>query len=443
MQITKKKVEGSVYCGQFLQFRKCEERIGKGGNGEVYLIKVLKGQDLIMKNWPDFHNGEFVVKLFSVESKNHRIQRKRYKRFCQEVKKQLELSQLIEGVMPIIDYYLPKEYTERNKAWYVMPKAESIKYIYRKSLEEKLELLKNLLDIVDHIHKQGVAHRDIKPENLLMLNGLLYLSDFGLLWTKESEHVTDEGERLGPIKILPPEMESITNITGFNYYESDIYLYAKVAWMILKGHNIGFYGQYSRGDSQIYLDKKDFNCSTLEPIHCLIEGATEAQWKKRISIDECRELLIEQLYVCREELPEDKENWYKQQEEMQHFTATVVPDEKVYSEPAKIHKCLDNVVKGRIIYIHTGNEKYLLCPTMIKKEGNDFLFIESTAWGKMKRYLVAVDKIVVLDEKGIIYTKKSVVEQNGFVRLSTLDPLRYPLEMRIIIDGDFEIEFES
>lgn len=97
MQITKKNVEGSVYCGQFLQFRKCEERIGKGGNGEVYLIKVLKGQDLIMKNWPDFHNREFVVKLFSVESKNHRIQRKRYKRFCQEVKKQLELSQLIEG----------------------------------------------------------------------------------------------------------------------------------------------------------------------------------------------------------------------------------------------------------------------------------------------------------------------------------------------------------
>lgn len=443
MQITKKNADGSVYSGKFLQFRKCEERIGKGGNGKVYLIEVLKGQELIAKDWPDFHNGEFVVKLFSVESGNPRIREKRYTRFCQEVKKQLELSRLIEGVMPVIDHCLPEEYSDHSEAWYVMPKASPIKYIYRKSLEEKLGLLKDLLDIVEQIHKQGVAHRDIKPDNLLMLNDSLYLSDFGLLWTKESEHVTHEGERVGPIKILPPELESITKIAGFNYYESDIYLYAKVAWMILKGNTVGFYGPYSRGADQIYLDKKTFGCSTMEPIHCLIEGATEDRWEKRISIEKCRELLIEQLYVCKEQLPEEKEHCYKQQEESARFVATEEPDEKVYSEQGKINKYLNNVVKGYKLYVHTQNEKYLICPMLIKKEGDNFLFVENAVFGKTKRYLISIDKIIISGNRSIILTKEIKDEQNGYVKLSMIDAVRYPLEMRIVIDSSLEIEIVS
>lgn len=443
MQISNKIIEENVYRGQFLEFEKSIERIGKGGNGEVYSIKVINGQNLIKKNWPQFSGAEFVVKLFSVNGKSQRNQKKRYKRFCQEVKKQLELSKVIKGIMPIIDYYLPEEYSETNRAWYVMPKAESIKCIYRKTLEEKLEILIDLLNILDKIHEQGVAHRDIKPDNLLMINESLYLADFGLLWTKEAEHITDEGERLGPIKILPPEMESTTKIAGFNYYESDIYLYAKVIWMILKGNNNGFYGPYSRSAVQIYLDKNGFNCSTLEPIHRLIEGATVDLWWERISIEECREFLLEQLYVCRGQLPDEKENWYKQQEEKKYFISTIVPDENVYTELGKIHMYLDNVAKGSKMYVYTENEKYIICPTMIKKEGNNFVFAEKTAWGKIKRYLVTIDKIVLSGEKGTIYTRKSVLEQKGFVRLSTLNPLRYPLEMEIIIDGNYKIEIVS
>ena len=45
--------------------------------------------------------------------------------------------------------------------------------------------------------------------------------------------------------------------------------------MTLKGDNIGFRGQYQRGDVQIFLNKENFgDVITLEPIHKLIEQAT-------------------------------------------------------------------------------------------------------------------------------------------------------------------------
>lgn len=45
-------------------------------------------------------------------------------------------------------------------------------------------MIKNLLEAVAHMHKQGVMHRDIKPENLLLRNSAnicdIVLADFGL-----------------------------------------------------------------------------------------------------------------------------------------------------------------------------------------------------------------------------------------------------------------------
>lgn len=53
MQISNK-IMGNVYKGQFLEFEKSKGRIGKGGNGEVYLIKIINDQALIKKNGHNF-----------------------------------------------------------------------------------------------------------------------------------------------------------------------------------------------------------------------------------------------------------------------------------------------------------------------------------------------------------------------------------------------------
>lgn len=109
----------------------------------------------------------------------------------------------------------------------------------------------------------------------MILDDRLVLSDFGLYWGIEEERLTEFNERIGPYKIMPPELENVQTDLDLDFRPSDVYLFAKVLWMTLKGDNIGFRGQYQRGDVQIFLNKEVFgDVITLEPIHKLIEQAT-------------------------------------------------------------------------------------------------------------------------------------------------------------------------
>jgi eukaryotic-like serine/threonine-protein kinase len=38
----------------------------------------------------------------------------------------------------------------------------------------------DLVSVVAHFHESGGIHRDIKPENILILEGRIFLADFGL-----------------------------------------------------------------------------------------------------------------------------------------------------------------------------------------------------------------------------------------------------------------------
>jgi non-specific serine/threonine protein kinase/serine/threonine-protein kinase len=53
---------------------------------------------------------------------------------------------------------------------------------------EKIELLVQVSDAVQHAHQRGVIHRDLKPSNVLLsADGTLKIADFGLVKRLDSD----------------------------------------------------------------------------------------------------------------------------------------------------------------------------------------------------------------------------------------------------------------
>ena len=230
-----------VFAGAKYTFRIASEKsLGEGGNGEVYKV------------FCDEIAFPVVAKFFKG---NSRSKERRYERFKREVSVLAKLSD-IDGLIEILDYNLPDEVPQEPfGAWYLMPKATKFTVNSKKYLADKLEDMLQLAKILKDLHSKNYAHRDIKPENILYYNGKIILADFGLVWLDSGDRLTAFDEKVGPYKILPPELEHVDPGTNMLYMPSDVYLFAKLLWMTLKNDNIGFRGQNNRQNSQIYIDK--------------------------------------------------------------------------------------------------------------------------------------------------------------------------------------------
>lgn len=315
-------------------------KIGAGGNGTVYKarIKALKNSDT-----------RYVIKVFRCGG----YKSERYERFKREVQTVSEQLKDVDGVLPIIDYCLPENLSDQNQAWYLMPEAKKFRLNDSKTLAEKLKLMIDLAKIIESLHKKDIVHRDIKPDNILMYKGKIILSDFGLVACHDDNFVTEPGERVGPIKILPPELESIEEGNGIEVYKnSDVYLFAKVLWMYLKQDTIGFRGEYRRSDSQLGLSKDMFQVSTIEPLHELMSSATRTKWHLRITITECIELLKQQLDVIYGKVNPEIIKMLKNKEHMEFFTEKNEPQETVYTDVQQITTFLGRLESFAIIVVN-------------------------------------------------------------------------------------------
>ncbi|MEM7478121.1 MAG: serine/threonine-protein kinase [Planctomycetota bacterium] len=88
-------------------------------------------------------------------------------------------------------------------------------------------------DALRYAHQQGVLHRDIKPANLILdTEGVLWIADFGLSKSVESDAVTQTGDVLGTIRYMAPEQ-----FLGESDPRSDIYSLGLTIYEMLTGRS--------------------------------------------------------------------------------------------------------------------------------------------------------------------------------------------------------------
>ncbi len=100
---------------------------------------------------------------------------------------------------------------------------------------EALDLLENIGNCLDFVHKNGVVHRDIKPGNILFrMDGTPLLTDFGIAKQLDatSRNLTMDGSAVGSPYYFSPEQAQGRKVDG----RADIYGLGVIFFEILTGN---------------------------------------------------------------------------------------------------------------------------------------------------------------------------------------------------------------
>lgn len=195
--------------------------IGRGGMGSVYLAL-----DEIL-------NRKVAVKELKIDEHKKRDS-EAYSTMIRRFKKEAQiLAQLNhKNIVSVFDII------EQNQNQYII-----MEYLDGGNLEEKLnsqgslqlaEAVSIIADVclaLDYIHKKSIVHRDIKPSNIVILSdGVVKLTDFGVTRDLNSATLTMDGSLVGTIAYASPEQDS-RDLDG----RSDIFSLGVVLYELVTG----------------------------------------------------------------------------------------------------------------------------------------------------------------------------------------------------------------
>ena len=188
MEVYEKYV-GAVLDGRY----KIEKIIGIGG-----MAVVFKAVDLLMKR-------TVAVKMLKEEIADDE---ESVKRFVNESKAVAMMSH--RNIVSIYDVnvredvkYIAMEYVEGITLRNYMSKRGQL------TLREIISYTEQILSALAHAHEKGIVHRDIKPQNIMLLkNGIIKVTDFGIAKLPNAETVTMTDKAIGTVYYISPEQAS-------------------------------------------------------------------------------------------------------------------------------------------------------------------------------------------------------------------------------------------
>ncbi|MFH7027050.1 MAG: protein kinase [Heteroscytonema crispum UTEX LB 1556] len=202
--------------------------LGRGGFGVTFLARnaVLPGNLLC------------VIKQLCPKVSTRKSWERACQRFEQEAKtlgqlgSHSQIPMLLDYFEANGEFYLVQEYVRGSTL------AREVRRSGIKNEADVKQFLRELLPILQYVHKHRVIHRDIKPQNLLRCDddGRLVLIDFGAVKEKladafeNSLHKTATTNFVGTMGFAPPEQLSLRPV-----YASDIYAVGMTCLYMLTG----------------------------------------------------------------------------------------------------------------------------------------------------------------------------------------------------------------
>jgi len=181
-----------------------DKYIGKrlDGRYEIQEILGVGGMAVVYKAYDTLNDRVVAIKILKDEWLTNDDFRRRFKNESKAIAVlshsnivkiyDVNLGDLIQYiVMEFVDGITLKEYIEQQQC---------LKW------KEAVHFTLQILRALQHAHDKGIVHRDIKPQNIILLpDGTIKVTDFGIARFSRSEHRTMTDKAIGSVHYISPE----------------------------------------------------------------------------------------------------------------------------------------------------------------------------------------------------------------------------------------------
>lgn len=198
------------------------------GRYEIQEIIGVGGMSVVYKAYDNVDDRIVAVKILKDEFLNNDDFKRRFKN---ESKAIALLSH--ENIVKVYDVnfgeklqYIVMEYIDGITLKEFINKQGSITW------NDALFFMTQILRAVQHAHDKGIVHRDIKPQNIILLpNGNLKVTDFGIARFSRSDTKTLTEQAIGSVHYISPEQAK----GEYTDEKADIYSIGVVLYEMLSG----------------------------------------------------------------------------------------------------------------------------------------------------------------------------------------------------------------